>query len=144
MGTDVHLYLPALKATELVPAYSGIRPKLVGPPSAPAQGEAGFVDFLPLFHTARGIKDQPLWQFALPPSTPSTTLLPDSAARNHAGAGALVSLLGIESPGLTSSLAIGEMVAARVARGIWGDYNPATRRKGKTDDIGGADLDAWA
>lgn len=143
MGTDVRLYLPHLSATELAPAYAGIRPKLIGPSSAPAQGEAGFVDFLLLFHAAKNLRDQPLWQFTLP-STGSGELRPDTAARNHADAGALISLLGIESPGLTSSLAIGEMVTARIARDVWGDYNTATRRKGKTDDIGGADLDAWA
>lgn len=144
MGSDVQLYLPHLNASELAPAYAGIRPKLIGPSSAPEQGEAGFVDFLPLFHAAKNLREQPLWQFTLPSSTGSDEVRPDTAARNHAGAGALVSLLGIESPGLTSSLAIGELVTARIARDVWGDYNPTTRRKGKTDDIGSADLNAWA
>lgn len=160
MGADVEQYLPSINAAELAPAYGGIRPKLIGPPSAPAQGEAGFVDFLPLFHTAKGLQAQPLWQFVPPASQAqsqpplqshslsvqeaSVQHAPDTAAHNHAGAGALISLLGIESPGLTSSLAIAELVTARVARDVWGDYNPSFRRRGKTEDIGSSGLDAWA
>lgn len=66
-------YWPAVRAETLVPAYSGIRPKIV-PQGAPAQ------DFV--------IQD----------------------SRVH-GIRGLVNLFGIESPGLTSSLAIGAHVA---------------------------------
>jgi L-2-hydroxyglutarate oxidase LhgO len=70
----VRRYWPALKDGALVPAYSGIRPKIV-PPGAPGQ------DFI--------LQDD-----------------------NSHGVAGLINLLGIESPGLTSSLAIGEAVAA--------------------------------
>jgi len=69
----VRRYWPALKDGALIPAYAGIRPKIV-PPGAPGQ------DFV--------IQTQ----------------------AEHGVAG-LVNLFGIESPGLTSSLAIGEHVA---------------------------------
>ncbi|MEO8560375.1 MAG: NAD(P)/FAD-dependent oxidoreductase [Rhodospirillales bacterium] len=72
----VRRYWPALKDGALVPAYSGIRPKIV-PPGAPGQ------DFI--------LQD----------------------ANSHGVAG-LINLLGIESPGLTSSLAIGEAVEQMV------------------------------
>lgn len=65
-------YWPALRDDSLIPAYSGIRPKIVGP-------EAAAADFR------------------------------IDGAEVH-GVGGLVNLFGIESPGLTSSLAI----AARV------------------------------
>jgi L-2-hydroxyglutarate oxidase LhgO len=69
----VRRYWPALKDGALIPAYAGIRPKIV-PPGAPGQ------DFV--------IQTQ----------------------AQHGVAG-LINLFGIESPGLTSSLAIGEHVA---------------------------------
>lgn len=72
----VRRYWPGLKDGALVPAYSGIRPKIV-PQGAPGQ------DFI----------------------------LQDA---NVHGVSGLVNLLGIESPGLTSSLAIAEAVAAMV------------------------------
>ena len=73
----VRRYWPALKDGALVPAYSGIRPKIV-PQGAPGQ------DFI----------------------------LQDANVHGVAG---LINLLGIESPGLTSSLAIAEAVAAMAA-----------------------------
>lgn len=69
----IRRYFPALDAQRLAPAYSGIRPKLVGP------GEPA-ADFL----------------------------IQTSAAHGLPG---LVNLFGIESPGLTASLAIAERVA---------------------------------
>ena len=57
---------------DLSPAYSGIRPKLIGP------GDDSFQDFV---------------------------------IREEEGFPGFVNLLGIESPGLTSSMAIGKYVA---------------------------------
>jgi L-2-hydroxyglutarate oxidase LhgO len=70
-------YWPAIPQDSLQPAYAGVRPKLVGPGSPPADFEIEG----PAQHAVRG----------------------------------LISLLGIESPGLTASLAIGELVAEQVA-----------------------------
>ena len=71
-------YFPGISAADLIPAYSGIRPKLAqfGQPSG---------DFV--------IQDS------------SEHLIPG-----------LIQLFGIESPGLTSSLAIGELVTAKIVR----------------------------
>jgi L-2-hydroxyglutarate oxidase LhgO len=69
----VRRYWPDLKDGALIPAYAGIRPKIV-PQGAPAQ------DFM----------IQPPAEHGVP---------------------GLINLFGIESPGLTSSLAIGEAVA---------------------------------
>jgi len=72
----IRRYWPDLPANSLVPAYAGIRPKIVGP------GEpAG--DFVVSGPSAHGIDG-------------------------------LVNLFGIESPGLTSALALGELVVARL------------------------------
>ena len=68
----IQRYYPGLDASKLVPAYTGIRPKLRG------AGEPA-ADFV-----IQGVKDH--------------------------GVRGLVNLFGIESPGLTSSLAIGEYV----------------------------------
>lgn len=70
--TAIRCYYPGLDESRLVPAYTGVRPKLHGP------GEA-VSDFV-----IQGEKDH--------------------------GVRGLVNLLGIESPGLTSALAIGEYV----------------------------------
>jgi L-2-hydroxyglutarate oxidase LhgO len=67
-------YFPAITASDLIPDYAGIRPKLQAP-------GAGFHDFV------------------------------ISSEREHGIAG-LVNLFGIESPGLTASLAIADHVAA--------------------------------
>jgi L-2-hydroxyglutarate oxidase LhgO len=74
---SIREYWPGLPDGVLQPAYSGIRPKRVGP------GEAA-ADFL------------------------------IEGPAEHGVAG-LVNLVGIESPGLTSSLAIGHEVASRLA-----------------------------
>ena len=76
-ASDIRRYWPGLGDDALVPAYSGVRPKLSGP------GEAA-ADFRidgPAEHGCPGV----------------------------------VQLFGIESPGLTASLAIGEAVLRRVA-----------------------------
>ncbi len=68
----IRRYYPGLDSDRLVPAYTGIRPKLSGPGEKAADFEIQFAD-------------------------------------TH-GADGLVNLFGIESPGLTASLAIGEYV----------------------------------
>ncbi|MFZ8973564.1 MAG: FAD-dependent oxidoreductase, partial [Pseudomonadales bacterium] len=68
----IRLYFPDLKEDDLIPSYSGIRPKIQGPLDAPA-------DFV--------IREE------------SAQALPN-----------LVNLFGIESPGLTASLAIANEV----------------------------------
>lgn len=70
-------YLPRLASAELVPDYSGIRPKLSGP-------------------------GEPWRDFVI------------EEASAH-GAPGFIACLGIESPGLTAALAIGERVAALVS-----------------------------
>jgi L-2-hydroxyglutarate oxidase LhgO len=74
---DIRRYWPALPAGALVPAYSGVRPKLSGPGAAAAD----FQLLGPADHGCAGV----------------------------------VQLFGIESPGLTSCLALAERVAACVA-----------------------------
>ena len=73
----VRRYWPALPDGALLPAYSGVRPKIHGP-------------------------DEPAPDFRI-----------DSPAQH--GVRGLVNLFGIESPGLTSALALGDEVAARLA-----------------------------
>ena len=72
----IRAYWPALPAGSLVPAYAGVRPKVVGPHEPAA-------DFV----------------------------VQDAAVH---GVDGLVNLFGIESPGLTASLALGEFVADRL------------------------------
>lgn len=76
--TDIRRYWPRLPEGALVPAYTGIRPKLSGPGEAAAD-----------FHIA--------------------------GPAEH-GVPGVVQLFGIESPGLTAALAIGERVGAIVER----------------------------
>ena len=71
---EIRSYWPALPAHALLPAYTGIRPKLSGP----GQPAADFIISGPLQHGLPG----------------------------------LINLFGIESPGLTASMAIGEHLAA--------------------------------
>ncbi len=74
-GDAIRRYWPGLPDHALIPAYSGIRPKISGP-------------------------DEPAMDFRI------------DGAETHGLAG-LVNLFGIESPGLTASLAIAGEVAAR-------------------------------
>jgi L-2-hydroxyglutarate oxidase LhgO len=76
-ASDIRRYWPGLGDDALVPAYSGVRPKLSGPGEAAAD-----------FHIA--------------------------GPAEH-GCPGVVQLFGIESPGLTASLAIGEAVLRCVA-----------------------------
>ncbi len=75
-AADIRRYWPGLGEDALLPAYSGLRPKLSGPGTAAAD-----------FHIA--------------------------GPAEH-GCPGVVQLFGIESPGLTASLAIGEQVVRRV------------------------------
>ncbi|KAG5645755.1 hypothetical protein DXG03_005292 [Asterophora parasitica] len=79
-------YLPGVRLEGMQPDYCGMRPKLVPP-------GGGFQDFI----------------FRSDYSAPGL-------GREKAGAGAMISLLGIESPGLTSSLAIAEYVVEDILR----------------------------
>ncbi|KAG6889050.1 hypothetical protein C0995_004333 [Termitomyces sp. Mi166 len=81
MHKAVTRYLSGVKLEGMQPDYCGMRPKLVPP-------HAGFQDFV----------------FRVDHSTECNT------ATTPGGAGVMISLLGIESPGLTSSLAIAEHV----------------------------------
>lgn len=76
---SIRSYLPDILESQLVPDYTGIRPKISGP-SGPA---ADFRIDGPGYHGIEG----------------------------------LVNLFGIESPGLTSSLAIGDLVAGLLQKG---------------------------
>lgn len=75
-GEAIRRYWPGLPEDALIPAYSGIRPKISGP-------------------------DEPAMDFRI------------DGPETHELAG-LVNLFGIESPGLTASLAIAAEVAARL------------------------------
>ena len=77
-------YLPSIEAHELHPDYAGIRPKLARGGAVASTGEA----------KAAGKKGA----------------FVDFIIRKEEGIDGFVNLLGIESPGLTSSLAIGDMV----------------------------------
>lgn len=79
-------YLESIELGGLQPDYCGIRPKLVGP-------EGGFQDFV--FR-----KDFP----------DDFSLSASRTRRNSRDSSPMITLMGIESPGLTSSLAIAEMV----------------------------------
>jgi L-2-hydroxyglutarate oxidase LhgO len=72
----IRTYFPGLDASRLVPAYTGIRPKIVGP----GETDGDFLFFDAAFHGRSGF----------------------------------ISLHGMESPGLTASLAIAERVVERV------------------------------
>lgn len=80
-------YLPGVVLERMQPDYVGMRPKLVPP-------QGGFQDFV----------------FRTDYSTPA-------ADSGKSARGAMISLLGIESPGLTSSLAIAEHVVEDVLGG---------------------------
>jgi L-2-hydroxyglutarate oxidase LhgO len=75
---DIRRYWPALRDEQLAPAYTGLRPKIVGP-------------------------GEPAGDFRI------------DGPEQH-GVPGLVNLFGIESPGLTASLAIAQRVAAALSR----------------------------
>ncbi|KAI0796603.1 NAD dehydrogenase [Abortiporus biennis] len=77
-------YLPGVVREGFQPDYCGIRPKLVGP-------NGGFQDFVFRVNYPHEFSQQGI-------------------AQSSEGEGQMISLMGIESPGLTASLAIAEMV----------------------------------
>jgi 2-hydroxyglutarate dehydrogenase len=84
MHRSIQTFLPQVGMDGLSPDYVGIRPKLKGP-------GGGFEDFvLRMDRTGRWLKE------------------------GANGGASMVTLMGIESPGLTSSLAIAEMVVDEV------------------------------
>lgn len=165
MYESITAYLPNVQREGLSPDYAGIRPKIVPP-------GADFMDFTPLWHYSRNLQDQRLWQYArlpreyaaaekyIPKSQPTAKI--GEAAQDG---GVMLTLAGIESPGLTSSLALAEMVSDMITEQVWG-YGEAQRqqkqRGGKSsssgngsgsttipkgarnDEVGGVNLDAWA
>lgn len=84
MHEAVTEYLPEIKLDGLQPDYCGVRPKLVGP-------GGGFQDFV--FRT----------------NYPED-FSGGNVGTGEQGANPMITLMGIESPGLTSSLAIAEMI----------------------------------
>ena len=122
MHQEICKYLPQTVAEGLAPDYSGLRPKLAGPDAK------RFVDFGITWHASRDLRSQKVWQEELPPG---------------AAPGVLVSLLGVESPGLTSSLAIGEHVVEELARRVWGTHNRRGRARQVVHDAGHESLEEW-
>lgn len=86
MHEAVTQYLPEIALDGLKPDYCGVRPKLVGP-------DGGFQDFVVR-------TDYP----------ESFTLAGGKVGSGEQDTHPMITLMGIESPGLTSSLAIAEMV----------------------------------
>lgn len=124
MERAIQAYLPGVRRERLAADYAGIRPKLQGPESTT------FQDFELVWHTSRGLGQQPVWQRTLPSEAPS--------------AGVLLNMLGIESPGVTSALALGEYVVTQLAEGVWGPTNPRGKARAYVDDVGDASLAQWA
>ncbi|PWN28551.1 DAO-domain-containing protein [Jaminaea rosea] len=158
MHASITSFLPDVKLEGLSPDYAGIRPKLVPP-------GGGFMDFTLLCHRSRDLKSQKLWSYARLPNEQ----LHDGAKQYFRGevnalggeggqaGGTMLTLAGIESPGLTSSSAIADTVAEVVSRQVWGhgDAARSTGREGtgmakeipkgaRNDEVGAAGLDAWA
>lgn len=98
-------YWPDVDETKLVPDYSGIRPKLAGPGGDDADDHAldGRRDGRCAAGRAAGTKRGAAADFMI-------------QGRASHGVGGLVNLLGIESPGLTASLAIAEHVVDLVEK----------------------------
>lgn len=140
MHQSVTSFLPGLSLEGLSPDYAGIRPKLTGP-------GGGFKDFGVLYHQANHLHNQRAWQEAFDWNNTSQTreelYIGDT---DKAGTASMITLCGIESPGLTSSLAIAEMVAELIARRGWGERgrrkNNLLPKGAQNEEAGG--LDAWA
>lgn len=153
MHESVTSFLPNLRLDGLNPDYAGIRPKLNGP-------GAGFMDFQILYHTSRNLHVQETMQSAFSPRILSS--LPTSASKAYARARkslymgtadvqkyrdaepSLVTLCGIESPGLTSSLAIAEVVAELIARRGWGTSGPLKVVPPGAQNEDAGSVDDWA
>ncbi|UZJ53894.1 hypothetical protein CBS101457_003214 [Exobasidium rhododendri] len=140
MHESVTSFLPGLKLEGLSPDYAGIRPKLTGPGGS-------FKDFGVLYHQAKDLHTQAVWQEAFDWSNLKQSHEEIFVGNtDKAGAASMITLCGIESPGLTSSLAIAEMVGELVARRGWGDRgrikNNLLPKGAQNEEAGG--LDSWA
>ncbi|KAH8835868.1 NAD dehydrogenase [Flagelloscypha sp. PMI_526] len=96
MYESVRDYLPGIVKDNLAPDYCGIRPKIVGPGH-------GFCDFI----VRTDYADR---------NTPGLVHSGREGWDGRGMDGKMISLLGIESPGLTSSLALAEFVVDDVLR----------------------------
>ncbi len=56
----------------------------------------------------------------------------------------LVGLCGFNSPGLTSSLAVGEAIEELCRRDVWGPGSGKGRAQRNVSEVGGEGLDGWA
>lgn len=118
----IRAYLPGLQDGALQPAYSGVRPKvgLQGEGTAERQRvQAGSRGECACKRTAawsrspaRAIKPAPLSQVVGLGQPPGDFVV--AGPRQH-GIARLVSLYGIESPGLTSALPLAQLAAERLA-----------------------------
>lgn len=110
-------YWPGVEESKLVPDYSGIRPKLVGPngPSAVVHHDDDDPDGAG-HHRALGEEADEEHRRHPPPVQRRGASHFGGAAdfviqgRDEHGVDGLVNLMGIESPGLTASLAIADHV----------------------------------
>lgn len=141
MYDSITEYLPNIDKSGLAPDYAGIRPKLIGPETK------AFMDFQFLWHNSNDLGAQRLWQRAPGLPKPSSSCIsPAKDSVDKVKGGAMISLLGIESPGLTSSLAIGEMVRDMVAQHFYGQHptRKESGNKGARNEDNAHRVDAWA
>ncbi|CAM9740357.1 unnamed protein product [Ectocarpus fasciculatus] len=121
----IRRYWPAVDESKLVPDYSGIRPKLVGPPAGPSvdvrhDNDNDNDDDDAARHRALGEEADKEEHHRPPPPPPPVPRRGAShfggaadfviQGRDEHGVDGLVNLMGIESPGLTASLAIADHV----------------------------------
>lgn len=140
MFDSITCFLPGLALEGLSPDYAGIRPKLTGPGGT-------FKDFGVLYHSAKNLEDQIVWQEAFDWKSKNQSheeiFIGDS---DKAGTASMITLCGIESPGLTSCLSIAEMVTELIARRGWGERgrfkNNLLPKGAQNEEAGG--LDSWA
>lgn len=142
MYESITQYLPNITPDGLAPDYAGIRPKLIGPE------QKAFMDFQFLWHNSGNFASQSLWQRAPGLPAPSSSCVsPAKDAVKQVEGGAMISLLGIESPGLTSSLAIGELVRDMIAKSFYGEKEGRAKmsgNKGARNEEHAHRVDAWA